>query len=331
MTQWYSTAPSSPSLVGVALPSRSRRPLGLPLLGLCACVGLALSGAPWARASDQSSPRSLGMGGSLRAAATGASGIFLNPAGITLARTYAVEAFYDFHVQKNGHYAHSSVVDSVASKWVAAGLYYNLLVMRPDLVERSTGKKQSLDVAGHETGISLAVPLGNRFSLGTTVKYQFFKAKMNVSDGEETAEETVDRINNVGLDVGAVVVLYEGLTLGVTGMNLVPQRSPFAPMSMGMGVAYSYKTYLTAAFDVLLDFTSKDDLVVNYHGGIEGFFAGQYAVRAGAMHQGFAGGTYVTAGFGYMSPRAGVDVFLVQQVDGGIETRIGFAAKLFVK
>lgn len=292
---------------------------------------LGLSGAPGSRATEQGTPRSLGMGGALRAAATGASGIFLNPAGITLARTYAVEAFYDFHVQKNGHYAHSSVVDSVASKWVAAGLYYNLLVMRPDVVERSNSKTQSLDVAGHETGITLAVPLGSRFSLGTSVKYQFFKAKAKVTSEDDTSEITVDRINNIGLDVGAVVLLYEGLTLGVTGMNLVPQKSTFAPMSMGMGVAYSYKTYLTAAFDVMLDFTSKDDVVVDYHGGLEGFFAGQYAVRAGAMHRGLAGGTYVTAGFGYVSPRAGVDVFLVQQVDGGIETRIGFAAKLFVK
>lgn len=292
---------------------------------------LLVLAVPRAEATEQNTPRSLGMGGALRAAATGASGIFLNPAGITMVRAYAVEAFYDFHVQKNGHYAHSSVVDSVASKWVAAGLYYNLVVMRPDVLERSKGKEQSLSITGHETGVSLAVPLGNRFALGATVRYQFLKAKANVVvDGEDT-EVTVDKINNVGVDVGVVVVPYEGFTLGVTAMNVVPQKSIYAPLSMGMGAAYSYKTFFTAAFDVQLDFTSRDKVVVDYHGGLEGFLAGKFAIRAGTMHRGLTQGTHVTAGFGWVSPKAGVDIFLVQQVDGGIETRIGFSVKVFVK
>jgi len=296
---------------------------------LAACLLLSSGGT--ARANDMNTPRSLAMGGAMRAAATGASAIFLNPAGMTLVRGYAVEAFYDFHVRANGHYAHSSVVDSVSSKWVSAGIFYNLAILRPELYERSTGDKRTLHVDGHETGVALAVPLGRHFSLGTTIKYQYYKAKATVKDGEDNVEQTVDRINNVGVDVGVVALLGKGFSLGASGMNLVPQHSSWAPMSLGLGVAYSYKTYLTAAFDVLLDFTSKDKTIVDYHGGLEGFFAGKYAVRAGASHRALTGGTYVTAGFGYVNPKAGVDVFLVQQVDGGVETRIGFAVKLYVR
>ena len=50
-----------------------------------------------------------------------------------------------------------------------------------------------------------------------------------------------------------------------------------------------------------------------------------------AMHRALFGGTCVTGGFGYVNPKAGIDVFLVQQVDGGTDTRVGFAIKMFVR
>ena len=296
-------------------------------------VGLLVVIPGTGRANELSTPRSVGMGGSLRAAATGASGIFLNPAGIALLRGYVVEAFYDFHIQKNGHVAHTSVVDSMASKWIAAGLYYNLNIMRPDVFERGRQKEVALKLDGHETGIVLAVPLGSRLSIGTTVKYVYYKARveMPAEDGDGNVDVTVDKINNIGVDVGMVVRVFEGFTIGVTGMNLVPQNSIRAPMLMGMGVAYGYKTYFMAAFDVQLDFTSKEKAVTDIFGGAEVFLGGKYAIRTGVMHLGLTKATSMTMGFGYVSTKAGVDVFLVQQVDGGRETRVGFAMKLFVR
>ncbi|MFH2006909.1 MAG: hypothetical protein ABI333_10025 [bacterium] len=300
---------------------------------MSASLGLLVLWPRTATAETITDPRSLALGGSLRAAPTGASALFLNPAGMALVRSYQITAFYDFHIRKNGHVAHSSVVDSVASKWVCAGLYYNLLIMRPDVFERGQQKKLSLKQDGHETGIALAVPLGSRFSIGATVKYIYYKARVDMpgAEGEGSTEHTVDKISNVGMDVGILVRITEGLSVGVTGMNLVPQKSIYSPMSMGMGVAYGYKSTFLAAFDVLLDFSSKESVTVDIHGGAELFLGGKYAIRVGTMHKGLLGATYLTAGFGYINPKAGVDIFLVQQVDRGVETRIGFGIKLFVK
>ncbi len=304
---------------------------------LAACVGLLLLTvvASGARAQPIGTPRSLGMGGALRAASTNAAAIFLNPAGIALLQSYVVTAFYDFHVRKNGHVAHSSVVDSIASKWIKAGLYYNLMIMRPDVYDRNQQKKLTLKQDGHEVGLAFAIPLGSRFSLGATVKYQFYKASIEVPDpdGDGNTEHTIDRISNIGVDVGMVLKIVEGLTAGVTAMNVVPQKSLHAPITMGMGLAYGYKSYFLASFDVVLDFTSKGNKKVapSLFGGAEVFIGGKFAIRAGTMYEGVPQTVSVTGGFGYINKKAGVDVFVTQQVDGGVETRVGFAVKLFVK
>ncbi len=274
------------------------------------------------------------MGGSLRGAATNASAIFLNPAGLALLQSYVVTAFYDFHVRDNGHVAHSSVVDSIASKWIKAGLYYNLLIMRPDIYDRNQQKELTLKQDGHEVGIALAVPFGAHFALGATIKYQYYKASIEVPDpdGEGNTDHTVDRISNIGVDLGMVLKIVEGFTAGVTAMNVVPQKSIHAPITMGMGLAYGYKTHFLAAFDVVLDFTSRDKKVVpSIYGGLEVFLGGKYAIRAGTQYEGLTEAVSVTGGFGYINKKAGVDIFVAQQVDGGVETRVGFAVKLFVR
>jgi hypothetical protein len=308
------------------------------LAGLCSIVLLAGTAAT-ARAQTIGTPRSLGMGGAMRAASTNASAIFLNPAGIALLQSYVVTAFYDFHVQKNGHVAHSSVVDSIASKWIKAGLFYNLLIMRPDLYDRNQQKNLTLSQDGHEVGLTFAFPLGVRFSFGTTVKYQYYKATIEIPDpeGDGNIDHTVDRVSNIGVDLGMVLKIAEGFTAGITAMNVVPQKSIHAPITMGMGLAYGYKTYFLAAFDVLLDFTSSKltgrgkKVVPSVFGGTEVFLGGKYAIRAGVMYEGLTEAVSLTGGFGYINPKAGVDVFVVQQVDGGVETRVGFAVKLFVR
>jgi hypothetical protein len=295
-------------------------------------LGLTLATAGPAGSSPYSTPRSLGMGGALVAAPTGATALFLNPAGMPLLKGYAIEGFYDFNIQANGHVAHTSVVDSISSKWVSAGLYYNLTMLKPKVFERSLQKELTLKQQGHETGLALALALGQRFYLGTTIKYQFFKAEIDIAgEGGVATPRTVDRINNIGVDVGLVVIVVQGLSLGVTGTNLVPQHSAHAPLGVSVGVAYAYKQLLTAAFDVQIDLTDPKDPLVDYHGGAEVLLSGKYGIRAGAWHRSFTGGTFVTAGFGYLSAKAGLDLFLQQEVAGGSETRIGFSFKVFVQ
>jgi hypothetical protein len=227
------------------------------------------------------------------------------------------------------------VVDSITSKRVAAGIYYNFFYSMPELYEPSIGKTK-LKKQGHQTGLAVSVPLG-RFILGANVGYIYHKTTVKVLDPVENAnkEVEVERLNTVGVDVGAIVrVVASGnnlFNIGIVGTNLVPTNSLEAPMQLGVGAAYGFKKFLIADFDIVLDFDVPErKKMVNFHGGVEGFIAGKFAVRGGALHRMYWQATYVTLGFGYINPKVALEIAYGQQVQGGVESQIGFSLRFFL-
>src|SRR4051794_34179774 len=89
-----------------------------------ALVGALGSAAPVWAIEDLVTPRSLGMGNSLRADASGALGPLLNPGSMALTHTYTLEVMYGFRTPDTGSTIHLSIVDSVTSR-LAAGVYYS--------------------------------------------------------------------------------------------------------------------------------------------------------------------------------------------------------------
>lgn len=187
MPDTHATSPHAPHRV---LSRRSPR----PLVGLAGLLSLLWLGGP-ARAADQIvGIRSLAMGDSLRAAATGAEGVLLNPSGIALLKQYVITGFYDLKLQSLGHGVHVSIVDSVTQAKVAMGLYYNFIYETPNVgytisegganprmfnsrdprLLQSGPWQPNLTRIGHEVGVVTAFPLGDRFSLGITTKYGWY-------------------------------------------------------------------------------------------------------------------------------------------------------------
>src|SRR5215831_14405916 len=108
------------------------------------------------------SPRALGMGESLRAAASGGLATSLNPAGVALSRMYVLEGGYGYRPEDHSNIQAASICDSVTSR-VAACLSYNHL--SSDLTTDGQG-----DRSRHDAGLTVAVPLGD-LALGTTWRY----------------------------------------------------------------------------------------------------------------------------------------------------------------
>lgn len=309
---------------------------------------LSFHASPALAADDMLTPRSVAMGDSLRADASGALGPLLNPAGMTLRRAYTLEAMYGFNVQDTGSHLLASIVDSVTSR-VSAGVYYSFVHSDPKFTLLPGGPTQGRR-EGNETGLALALPLGNWFSFGITTKYirfttdapnpAFVDAKTTPMVPERLAiDSTVATAtaNGFTMDGGIALRLGESFSAAVTGQNLIPLRSIEAPMALGTGLAYRYGTQLTLALDFVVNFNKyqKPDGsdIVSYKlgGGLEWLIAGKVALRAGAGWDSGKPATFVSGGLAYVHQSFAIDLSYRQQVQHGVDSYIVAGLRVFLQ
>jgi hypothetical protein len=301
---------------------------GRSLAALAGTLGLLL-GSQAAAAQDLVGSRSLAMGGTLRAAPSADAAVLLNPAGMSLGKSYHVNGLYEYRASDAASLAHVSVVDSFTAR-VAAGLFYSFAHATPTV---------SLPVCGgqvfslaetfntHEAGLALAYPLAQMFHIGLTGKYVY----QSVEQPEGTPEAAKrEGISGFTMDVGGIFRPMPALHLAVTGQNLVGLSSVFYPRLLGLGVSYALGTRLLAEFDSVLNFSTDEKVKASYHVGGELFLAGAYALRAGYMYDSLRVANYVSGGLGLVSKKIALDFGLRQMVSGGAETTVAFSLRLFL-
>jgi hypothetical protein len=290
--------------------------LGAPLLGSLLAPGTARAGDP-----DALPPRVLGMGGALRAAATGDAGPLLNPSGISLLRSYALEASYEHVAPSAGHVGHVSVVDSTSAFNVGGALYYTYATAAPEAAPAPSR---------HEGGLSLSLPLGERIMLGGTAKY--VRARR---DGSGLTPALPDEhTSGITFDAGLTVRPVPSVSLGVVGYSLRDMKLPEAPLSLGWGIGFTPIPELLVAFDGVVDFTTYDDQrgnALSLMGGGEYAFANRLAVRAGGGYDGLRKNGYGSLGFSFLSELGAIDLAARRDVSGEVKaTFVGIAGRLFV-
>jgi hypothetical protein len=208
--------------------------------------------------------RSLAMGDSLRAMATQSEGMLLNPSGLALTKQFQVSGFYSLRLPSVGHFLHASMSDSITNSHFALGLYYNYLHETPHFAYRlrnggdsfaQTVQGAEIIRTGHESGTALAIPIGERVSIGATLKYGYYTLRSQLGQdmappGQSAADGRIDAENGVDLgsvghvvtfDVGATVRPFGGLHIGVVGQNLWPHGYEM-PTLLGIGLAISSPT-----------------------------------------------------------------------------------------
>ncbi len=285
-------------------------------------------------AEEFTTVRGLGMGNALTATAAGASSLFVNPAGMSLTRAYSIEASYEYRAQRQGHFAHVSVVDSLNSPRVHAGIFYNFYHASPEVFDPNLGRSLRLTKQAHETGLAISVPIGTWLAIGAEARYVYYHTTTKAPSPDDPTQEVdadVEKLNTFGLDAGVVVTATRPFVFGVAARNLVPTHSHEAPITMSIGAAYWFGKLLVADLDLALRFdTPEKTQMVGARAGLELFLKHMFAVRAGTWYDGWPEAVYVSAGFGYVNPRAAVELGLAQQVDGGVETRFGLSVRLFL-
>jgi len=290
------------------------------LLVLVPCLA-----APAQAADDLQLTRPLGMGEAYRAVASSNDAIFLNPAGLSLFKRYAFDIQYlvtPDHGRKDGPEEHiftTSVLDNQLGPF-ATGVAYTR-------VQRTGDTKH-----GNRYDLAFAFPLGDMFHLGLDVKYLNFDRK-----GRE------DAVNAVSVDVGALLVLPMGFSLGVVGYNLTNTGDYLEhPMSMAAAVAWSPFRSLVIAFDWYANFqrlVDPEDMVgpkeqgYRYAVGAEYLLFGEVVVRGGYQYDDaspFGAEHWYSFGLGYVSEAFALDAGYRGPVSHAWGGTVGVSVRLFL-
>lgn len=290
------------------------RPLVFGVVWVAALAGSAHAGGD--SLNDLLGPREIAVGEALRAGATGASAVGLNPAGLPLNRELVFEGGYGYRVTDSASLVGVSACDSTNA---APGcFFYDYAGANAELGD------MTLHRTTHVGGLALSRMLVPRVLIGATAKYYRFTSDMT---GDTNASGTA-------FDLGAMVRLTELINVGVSAQNLwATKESPQFPRAVGGGFYGRPLPSLALSFDARWRLDGADQRA-RYGGGAELFLHGNggqsgYPIRVGGLHDNGLGATYLSAGLGYASLRWGIDLAGRREVKGGDETMILASMRFF--
>lgn len=254
---------------------------------------------------DLLGPREIAVGEAMRAGATGATSIGLNPAGLPLNRELVFEGGYGYRASDSASLIGVSACDS--TNVVPGCFFYDYAGSSPEL----GGMEMSRTT--HVAGVSLSKLVTPRIMLGATAKYYRYSSTL-MSD---------DKASGFQFDAGATVRLTELINFGVSGQNLVStEKSEWFPRAIGGGLLARPIPMLALSFDSRW---KTDGSGARYGGGAELFLHGGsmgYPIRVGGIHDNGLGATYMSAGIGIANIKWSIDIGARREIKGGDETLI---------
>ncbi|HUS30326.1 MAG TPA: hypothetical protein VMZ53_17580 [Kofleriaceae bacterium] len=256
---------------------------------------------------DALGPREVAMGEALRASATGASAIGMNPAGLPLNRELVFEGGYGYRISDEASILGVSACDSTNA---APGCFYYSYAAND--MHRT-----------HVAGMSLAYPITPRVALGSSLKYFNFKSDIM----------TEPKASGFTNDLGMTLRLTDLVNVGVAGYNLLGKESTEFNRAVGTGVMARPIPTLSVSFDARWKLEDNDH-TMRYGGGAELFMRtgnGQtgFPLRAGALHDNGLDATFVSAGGGIATMKFAVDVAARFAVSGPEATTIIASLRFF--
>lgn len=253
---------------------------------------------------ENETPRSLAMGGALRALGNGTTAIFVNPANMPLTRLYHLEASGQFTPEATRALGTATAIDSITSSTrVAGGASFTGGVIDPDGLDRVFTDFRS----------AAAYPFGDRFFLGVGMRYlrmiqdgfgilddSVAKTYSPVSGGLLDEGQRKPFVDTFTFDVGATLRLGQSLHIGVVGQNLTHPDHSLLPTTVGGGIGYGTKDF-SIEVDGVVDFDSWSDVTWRAMAGGEYLVANKYPLRLGYRYDHGAQVHAVSGGVGYVS------------------------------
>ncbi len=230
-----------------------------------------------------------GMGRAANAVSRGTDGLFQNPAGISL-KTATLDLEGAFMYTPLGNTLSAAVVDPTTNPSVSAGFGVGYSF-------NNDVTKTALDLR-----LPIAIPLvAERVSFGVTGRYVI------------VTDTSVQIQNGFTLDAGALFRLVDQLHFGVVGKNLIPLCSSQdcqgnTPIELGGGVSYLGREFVAAVDVQAGDLSTEDAITLDIEGGVEYTVQGMIPLRLGFRREGATGSNHISAGLGWTSPAAAVNL-----------------------
>jgi hypothetical protein len=276
--------------------------------------------------------RAAAMGGALRAAGNGTTAPFLNPAAMTLARVYHIEAYGQGSPETARHTYGGVIVDSITNK-LAGGL----AVSGGFLDSGEVGT--SLDRSWIDVRLALAYPFGDVVSLGLGGRFlkltengfgPFGDSKVSggLVEGEEQGRSAMQNLPT--FDAGIAVRAGDMVVLGVSGQNLTFPEDGILPTTLGGGIAIATEDFTIEA-DGVADFTSYLEPVPRVMAGGELLVADALPIRLGYRYDHGAGSHALSGGLGYLSREFMVEAAVRRTLVGPEATTITLGIGYFLE
>jgi hypothetical protein len=268
--------------------------------------------------TDALNVRAVGQGEAVRASASGAAAIGINPAGLVLTRSYSLEGSYGYRGEDSTTIAGAAVCDSTTNR-VGACLHYSYFGDEPE------GGSRSL----HDIGLTVAYPIGDKLMLGQTTRYIDYTEK-----GTQALPDDHSRDGSLTSDLGLVLRLAEEFSIGGVFYNLLGHDDDNFPRGVGTGVSLLVAGKLNLGADAVWHIDHPDgEKTGRYSAGAELFLTGEggeqgYPLRVGYVYDRSTFDKYVTAGLGFVTPRLGLDLGMRKQVGGDVGNELLFEVGL---
>jgi len=236
--------------------------------------------------------RGLGLANAMSASAGGTAAVWHNPAAITQAFMYSIEAAYRFGNNNGTHGFQVDLLDMKSNEYVGAEIGYDYEYSKPN------DKSQHFN----HVRLGLAVPLANNMvSIGVTGVYS------NIKYDGDTA------LSQFTMDVGLMIKPLSWLSLSFAAQNLiVGDYAYIMPRMYTAGIAFSSLEYgIGVMFDASFN-GSADDIknTGSYAVGVEYLLIGEFPLRLGYRYEAPDALHVIAAGAGYRDKggKLGLDI-----------------------
>jgi hypothetical protein len=263
---------------------------------------------------EYETPRSLAMGGALRALGNGTTAIFINPANMPLTRLYHLEASGIIRPESTRAVGTATAVDSITSSTkVTGGAAFSVGLEDPKGLDRTFTDFRS----------AVAYPIADKVFIGLGFRYlrmiqdgfgpfdnavtkKYSPASGGLLNGAGQREAFVDTWT---LDAGLTVRIGQSLHIGIVGQNVTHPGHSLLPTTVGGGIGYGNKDF-SIEVDGLADFDSWSTVTGRFMGGGEYLVANKVPIRIGYQYDQGANVHSISGGIGYVSTEVGVEVGL---------------------